>query len=119
MLSEKVVGFLKRWVYNARTDWHKIGFNFLVDCKNILDVGCGKGLFIGLAPDKIVGLDWNWRSLKECVNKGYTVISRNTLNLPFAGKIQYVATNLKNIEDNSRNTRVKNNPVKYKICHCA
>ena len=54
MLSEKVVGFLKRWVYNARTDWHKIGFNFLVDCKKILDVGCGKGLFIGLALDKIV-----------------------------------------------------------------
>ena len=84
MLSEKVAGFLKRRVYNARTDWHKIGFNFLVDCKNILDVGCGKGLFIGLAPDKIVGLDWNWRSLKECVNKGYTVIRGGTLNLPFA-----------------------------------
>lgn len=41
MLSEKVVGFLKRWAYNSRADWHKIGFNSLVDCKNILDVGCG------------------------------------------------------------------------------
>ena len=84
--KNKALVFLKRLFYNPRLDWHKANFNLLRDCEKILDVGCGKGLFVGLAPEKIAGVDYNYCSLKECASKGYTVITGHVLNLPFANQ---------------------------------
>ena len=86
MLNKKAQIFLKKLFYNPRTAWHKANFNLFSDCKKILDLGCGKGLFIGLAPGKIIGLDTNWLSLKECKNEGYAVIKADALDLPFSDK---------------------------------
>lgn len=84
MLNKKAQVFLKGLFCNPRTNWHKANFNLFSNCKKILDLGCGKGLFIGLAPEKIIGLDSSWLSLKECANKDYTVIKADALNLPFS-----------------------------------
>jgi len=84
MLSEKNLGFVKGLFYNQRVDWHKTDFNLLSNCRRILDVGCGKGLFIECAPHRIIGVDSNWYSLKECAKEGYSVIKGDALELPFA-----------------------------------
>lgn len=83
MLSEKTLVFFKRLFSTPRVYWHKVNFSLLSDCERILDLGCGKGLFIKLAPDRIIGVDRNWHSLRECVKEGYTVIQGDALNLPF------------------------------------
>lgn len=81
--KNKALVFLKRLFYNPRLDWHKANFNLLRDCEKILDVGCGKGLFIKIAPHRIIGIDKDWCSLKECAKEGYTVIKGDVLRLPF------------------------------------
>ncbi len=83
MLNKKVLVFLKGLFYNPRLDWYKIDFNLFPIRGKILDVGCGKGSFIELAPERIFGLDQNWYHLREFVNKGYKVINGDALNLPF------------------------------------
>lgn len=83
MLSVKALNFFKRLFYNARTGWHKANLGLLADCKKILDIGCGKGLFMESCPDRVTGLDLNLDCLKECANKGYTVIRGNVLSLPY------------------------------------
>jgi ubiquinone/menaquinone biosynthesis C-methylase UbiE len=83
MISEKTLQFLKKLFHNPREDWHKKNFKLFTHSQKILDVGCGRGMFLGLAPDRIVGVDHNCNFLKECVNKGYSVISSQVLNLPF------------------------------------
>jgi SAM-dependent methyltransferase len=83
MLSKETLYFLKKLFHNPREDWHKANFKFFANCKRILDVGCGKGLFLGLAPDRIIGVDYNCSFLKKCINKGYSVIRGQALNLPF------------------------------------
>ncbi|MDD4939889.1 MAG: class I SAM-dependent methyltransferase [Candidatus Omnitrophica bacterium] len=84
MSSERISIFLKGFIYNARIDWHRRNLKLLSHCEKILDVGCGKGLFVRLAADKIIGLDYNSGSLKECVRSGCTVIRGDVLSLPFA-----------------------------------
>jgi len=84
MINVKNFNFIKRLFYNQRIDWHKANFNLLSDCKKILDVGCGRGLFIKFAPQRIIGIDRNWSSLKECAKEGYMVIKGDALRFPFA-----------------------------------
>lgn len=86
MLNKKAQVFLKKLYYNPRIGWQKTNFSLFSGCKKILDLGCGKGTFIGLAPERIIGLDSNRLSLEECANKGYTVIKADALNLPFSDK---------------------------------
>ena len=83
MRSNKVLNFLKSLFYNQRINWYKANFKLLSHCEKIIDIGCGKGLFLELAPDRIVGIDHNHYSLRECIDKGYTVIRGDALNLPF------------------------------------
>ena len=40
----------------------------------VLDVGCGTGTFISLAPDRISGVDLNIENVKYCQNRGYKVV---------------------------------------------
>ncbi|OGX23087.1 MAG: hypothetical protein A3K54_04435 [Omnitrophica WOR_2 bacterium RBG_13_44_8] len=81
--GNKILGFPKKLFYNPRLDWHKINSNLFPIQGRILDVGCGDGLFIGLAPKRITGLDLDRHSLKGCIRKGYRVINGDALQLPF------------------------------------
>lgn len=52
--------------------------------KNILDVGCGVGMFIEYDPEKITGLDINSYNIEFCKSRGYKAVVGNALSLPFA-----------------------------------
>jgi len=61
----------------------KKDLEYFNNCSAILEIGCGKGFFISLAPDRIIGLDNNQKSVDICKLKGLNVVKGNCLNLPF------------------------------------
>lgn len=52
-------------------------------CDKILDVGCGVGLFIHYAPERIFGIDINPHNIDLCKSNGFRVSVGNALNLDF------------------------------------
>lgn len=84
MLDEKTLNFFKSIFYDQRVRWHKKCFDIFINCAKILDVGCGKGLFIRFSPERIVGVDGNIDSLHECVKNNCRVIKSDILHLPFS-----------------------------------
>lgn len=79
--------FLKKFWEKIRFDqkkkWDKIAISFLNECNQIIDVGCGTGRFISQNPSKIIGIDWNNKSLKTCKEHGYSIIKGDARKLPF------------------------------------
>ncbi len=69
--------------FNQKKEWDKMAYSFLNECNQIIDVGCGIGRFISQNPSKIIGVDWNNKSLKTCKEHGYNVIKGDIRNLPF------------------------------------
>jgi SAM-dependent methyltransferase len=55
----------------------------LSSCDKILDVGCGVGLFIHYAPERIFGVDINPHNIDLCKSNGFRVSVGNALNLDF------------------------------------
>jgi len=55
----------------------------LSPCDKILDVGCGVGLFIHYAPERIFGVDINPHNIDLCKSNGFRVSVGNALNLDF------------------------------------
>ena len=55
----------------------------LSSCDKILDVGCGVGLFIHYAPERIFGVDINTHNIDLCKSNGFRVSVGNALNLDF------------------------------------
>lgn len=53
------------------------------DRKPILDIGCGEGLFLEAAPDRIIGLDVNPEMVYQCRLKGLKCIEGSCLEIPF------------------------------------
>ena len=72
--------------FSHRKVWDRIAYEYLKNCKTILDAGCGEGRFIFQNPNKIIGLDWNQESIKKCRDKGFNVIRADIKNLPFSDK---------------------------------
>lgn len=68
---------------NSRRRETKVALKFLQECNRILDVGCGTGNFLQLAPDRIVGVDYNPECVRICQSKGLTAREGDALKLPF------------------------------------
>lgn len=58
-------------------------FQYLEQCKNILDLGCGEGSFIACDPKKTTGLDSNKKSIAICKRKNFKVKLGIVTRLPF------------------------------------
>ena len=82
-MFERILNFLRRLKFHQKEEWDKIAYSYLKDCNFILDLGCGEGRFLRLCPERMVGIDWNMKSLKECVRKGYNVCRGDVRCLPF------------------------------------
>lgn len=72
----------KKVKFDQKKEWDKIAYSFLEKRDFVLDVACGEGRFISLNPHKIIGLDWNTKSIKKCKNNNYNVIKCDVLSLP-------------------------------------
>ena len=55
---------------------------FFAGCNSILDVGCGTGSFLELAPERIIGIDANPDCVAICQQKGLRVTLGDALNIP-------------------------------------
>lgn len=61
-------------------------YKWISQCKNILDVPCGRGFFIENSPDNIVGADLQQIALHQCLEKGYNVCNANVIKMPFGNE---------------------------------
>ena len=61
----------------------RFSFGYLQHCRRILDVGCGTGEFIKLAPQKIIGLDTNRQTLSICRRQGLKVKFGSAIKIPY------------------------------------
>ncbi|CAO3429025.1 class I SAM-dependent methyltransferase [Azospirillum doebereinerae] len=68
-------------------DEEKLSWRYLESGSNILDVACGIGNFIGVHPDKTLGIDINEESIAHCRARGYDARLGNALDLPFADNV--------------------------------
>jgi len=59
---------------NAKQDLNLLFFkSFLKDSQKILDIGCSKGRFIEIDPQRIEGIDMDKKALEICKKKGFRV----------------------------------------------
>ena len=86
-MIKKIIKILKffgiRAGYYQKYEWDKIALRYMVDCRTILDVGCGEGRFIGHDPKRIIGVDYNKNSIQLCQNERYNVKLARVTELPF------------------------------------
>lgn len=61
----------------------KQAFKYLKACHRILDVGCGTGEFIKLAPTRIIGIDTNRHTLNVCRHRGFRVKYGSATKIPY------------------------------------
>ena len=55
----------------------------LSSCEKILDIGCGAGLFLKYAPDRILGIDINPNNVAACKSIGLQALVGDALKLEF------------------------------------
>jgi ubiquinone/menaquinone biosynthesis C-methylase UbiE len=69
--------------YSQPRNWHKLAHSYLKDCEKILDVGCGRGEFALMAPDRVTGLERREASAEFCRQRGVNVVMGEATELPF------------------------------------
>lgn len=77
--------YLKR-IYHQYFNPHKkyqMDLQYFGDSAVIIDIGCGKGFFATLAPERIVGLDRNLETLEQIVQERFRVLCGKADQLPF------------------------------------
>jgi len=84
MISIRFLCWLKSLYFDQRLIWHKRNYARLASSGKILDVGCGRGDFALIAPERIIGLDYNKHSLYIAKERGvHYLVCADALRLPF------------------------------------
>lgn len=68
---------------NSRKEEYDFAWKYLSGCSSILDVGCGVGLFMEYAPERITGIDINPNNVGFCRSKGLNAFTGDALKLDF------------------------------------
>jgi SAM-dependent methyltransferase len=68
---------------NSKKNEYEFVWKHLSGCEKILDVGCGVGLFMQYAPDRITGIDINKHNVDFCTSNGLKAVTGDALNLQF------------------------------------
>lgn len=82
-LLENTGHFLMNLLGSSRDDEYKHSFKFFDGCSKIVDVGCGTGTFMELAPDRMSGIDFNPENIEVCKAKGLDAQVGDALSIPF------------------------------------
>lgn len=61
----------------------KLAFSYFKSCQKVLDIGCGKGRFIKLDPQKISGIDSNKDTVKHCQRLKLKVKLGSATKIPY------------------------------------
>ena len=76
--------YLKKFNKNYQADFLlKNEFKYFKNSKKILDLGCGKGDFLKIAPHRIIGIDTNKRSILSCRKQKLSAFFGNVTKLHF------------------------------------
>jgi len=68
---------------NSKRNEYDFVWKHLSSCENILDVGCGVGLFINYAPERITGIDINRHNVDFCKSRSFHAYVGDALKLDF------------------------------------
>jgi SAM-dependent methyltransferase len=68
---------------NSKRKEYEFAWRHLSSCTSILDVGCGAGLFLQYAPDRIIGVDINKNNVDYCNSNGLRAFQGDALKLGF------------------------------------
>ena len=68
---------------NSKREEYDFVWRHLSSCEKILDVGCGAGIFLNYAPDRILGVDINPNNVDFCKSNGFQAFVGDALNLDF------------------------------------
>jgi ubiquinone/menaquinone biosynthesis C-methylase UbiE len=68
---------------NSKQKEYDFAWKHLSSCHKILDIGCGVGLFLSYAPDRILGIDINPNNVAFCKSKAFDSSVGDALNLKF------------------------------------
>jgi SAM-dependent methyltransferase len=67
----------------SKQEEYRFVWRHLSSCEKILDVGCGVGILMNYAPDRITGIDINPNNIDFCRSKGLQAFVGDALNLDF------------------------------------
>lgn len=67
----------------SKHEEYNFGWKHLSGYSRILDVGCGAGLFLYYAPERIYGIDINPHNVNLCKSKGLQASVGNALSIDF------------------------------------
>jgi len=76
--------YLSQPVWDWRTQEYQHALNFMSECRDILDVGCGTGTFMENWSYASKGIDINPDNVAYCRERGLNVTVGSALDLPFA-----------------------------------
>ena len=76
--------YLSQPVWDWRTQEYQHALNFMSECRDILDVGCGTGTFMETWSYASKGIDINPDNVAYCRERGLNVTVGSALDLPFA-----------------------------------
>jgi len=82
-IYKKLICLYRRLAFDQKDQYDNIALNYMLECKKIVDVGCGTGRFISKSPERIMGVEHNQDSVEECLKKGYNVVKADVKKLPF------------------------------------
>lgn len=68
---------------DSKTKEYNFSWKSLSSCEKILDVGCGVGILMNYAPDRIYGIDINPCNIDFCKSKGFKAFVGDALKLDF------------------------------------
>jgi SAM-dependent methyltransferase len=68
---------------NSKQKEYNFSWKHLSSCGRVLDIGCGVGLFLDYAPERILGIDINPHSIDFCKSKGLQALVGDALKLEF------------------------------------
>lgn len=82
-IIKNLLPYYKKIEFDQKKYFDNIAFDYLKNCRKILDLGCGEGRFINQDPKRIVGIDQNINSIKICKNQGFNARLGNVSTIPF------------------------------------
>lgn len=75
--------YLLNRLYDRRGEEHAFALAQMRECRRILDVACGGGRFLAMAPDRIEGVDINPDNVAFCKSRGLNANLGDALALPY------------------------------------